>query len=231
MRGRGLNYLARGVYLEDPTETTFYIKIILGKLMHTPYLYNMKHCGIYQIKNTVTGKLYIGCSVDFYKRKSRHLANLRYNKNKNKNLLADYILYGESAFEFSMLEYCDKSVLEEREIYWIKQLDSSNPLVGYNIFLGGKNGKMCDHYSKPKVLKKYVNYYIKKKPEDIIPYSERNIKRQDITLEHSVTNEILNFKSIAECIKVLNMVPNKVHKCLNNSYKKYTHRGYWFKKV
>ena len=46
--------------------------------------------------------------------------------------------YGIENFEFSIVEECDKSLLDDRECYWIRFYDSYNK--GYNCTLGGQNG-------------------------------------------------------------------------------------------
>lgn len=71
----------------------------------------------------------------------------------------------------------------------------------------------------------------KKKPEDIIPYSDRNLKRTPITIEDVKTGVQQVYPSRANLIEFLNLVPSKVDKCLNHEFKKYKHRGYYFKKA
>lgn len=46
---------------------------------------------------------YVGSSLDMFKRKSNHLANLRQNKHSNKELQELYNEHGEDAFTFTIL--------------------------------------------------------------------------------------------------------------------------------
>ena len=47
-------------------------------------------------------------------------------------------MYGHlDDFDFSIIEECDKSKLDEREIYWIDYYKSTNPIYGYNTLIGG----------------------------------------------------------------------------------------------
>ncbi len=47
-------------------------------------------------------------------------------------------MYGHlTDFIFSIIEECDESKLDEREIYWISYYKSTNPVYGYNILTGG----------------------------------------------------------------------------------------------
>ena len=75
--------------------------------------------GIYFIRNTRTGRIYVGQSVDFEQRKAQHLYALKAGQNKNKPLQNDYDKLGVSAFVFEMIEETDDLI--ERERYWISQ--------------------------------------------------------------------------------------------------------------
>ena len=75
--------------------------------------------GIYVIKNTVTGKTYIGQAVDFEERKRNHLYKLRYKKHYNKALQADWDKMGSLAFKFEVIEKTSVLTLGLRERYWI----------------------------------------------------------------------------------------------------------------
>ena len=91
--------------------------------------------GIYQIKNKINGKVYIGYSKHLSKRKGEHLAALRANKHYNKHLQSSFNQYGELAFEFSVLELCQERYLKEREKHWIAELNAYQ--MGYNETFGG----------------------------------------------------------------------------------------------
>lgn len=84
-------------------------------------LINLK-CGIYCIFNLQNGKKYIGSSVNLYSRLHEHLHNLKYNKSYNQHLQNAWNKYGKSAFDFSILEFCDENVRFDREQYYINTL-------------------------------------------------------------------------------------------------------------
>ncbi len=63
-------------------------------------------CGIYQIRNLTTGKKYVGSSKNFEKRRQDHWRALRKGKHKNPHLQNAWNMYGESDFEFVVLEEC-----------------------------------------------------------------------------------------------------------------------------
>lgn len=81
---------------------------ILLKELKEPKLYIMttnKVSGIYTIANRITGELYIGESLDIYRRwHNEHIPQLRKNCHYNKELQKDFNKYGEENFNFEILE-------------------------------------------------------------------------------------------------------------------------------
>lgn len=64
-----------------------------------------KVSGIYTITNKTTGRLYIGESLDIYRRwHKEHIPQLRKNSHYNKELQNDFNEYGEEGFSFEILE-------------------------------------------------------------------------------------------------------------------------------
>ena len=88
--------------------------------------------GIYQIRNTVNDKIYIGQSIKIEERWISHLRSLRKGSHANKALLADYIQYGEDSFVVEILEQCDPLLLHRRESWFCYENDVWNPNIGYN---------------------------------------------------------------------------------------------------
>lgn len=93
---------------------------------------------IYALENKVNGKKYIGQTQDLSWRKVTHRGYLKNGKHANYKLQKDWNKYGEKAFEFFVIEYCDRSVANEREMYYISLFDTVNN--GYNISIGGTTG-------------------------------------------------------------------------------------------
>lgn len=89
---------------------------------------NKNKTGIYRLVNRSSGNCYVGQSINLTERFRRHL-NISYiSKRKELSINRAFLKYGYSDFSLEILEYCDKSVLQEREQYYIDKL---NPL--YNI--------------------------------------------------------------------------------------------------
>jgi len=92
---------------------------------------------IYIIKNIVNNKVYIGKTSCFNNRKKEHLRKLKRGGHVNNYLQSSYNKYGKDAFDFIILEECDNSLLNSREIYWIEKYNSTNNSYGYNLTYGG----------------------------------------------------------------------------------------------
>ena len=88
--------------------------------------------GIYQIRNLVTDKVYVGSAVHFGRRWSLHKRRLRQQTHHSAKLQNAWNKYGEAHFEFTVLEVvADKGRLLEREQHW---LDATNaPTDGMNM--------------------------------------------------------------------------------------------------
>ena len=81
--------------------------------------------GIYSITNSGNGKRYIGQSIDIEKRWREHRWHLRANKHKNNHLQNAWNKYGETAFVFEVLEECEFSVINDKEVFLINHFDST----------------------------------------------------------------------------------------------------------
>jgi len=98
---------------------------------------------IYKITNIINGSIYIG-----------------QEKNYNPSYYGSGILIkkaiselGIDNFKKEIIEYCkDHNELNEREIFWIKELNSRNPSVGYNLAPGGSL-----FMTSPEISKKISN--------------------------------------------------------------------------
>jgi group I intron endonuclease len=80
-------------------------------------LENKGKSGIYRWINTLNGKTYIGSSVNI-SRRLKDYYSLSYLEKSEMAICLALLKYGYSNFSFEILEYCDKSVLIEREQYY-----------------------------------------------------------------------------------------------------------------
>lgn len=77
--------------------------------------------GIYAIVNSVTGRKYIGSSINIQNRFRQHRSDLKNGKHKNPILQAAWDRYGHEAFSFIVLELVHADHLLERERIIIQQ--------------------------------------------------------------------------------------------------------------
>lgn len=88
---------------------------------------------IYRIVNTMNGKIYIGSTNNFEKRTRKHLLDLRKGKHHSQHLQRAFSKYGESAFEFEVMEDVFGNSLLAREQEYLDKIRPFDPSIGYNI--------------------------------------------------------------------------------------------------
>lgn len=98
---------------------------------------------IYTITNTVTGKQYVGQTVQkFETRKRGHLK--AYRREMLTPLYSAFKSYGLDAFEWEVVRHCESvDELNVAEIELICELNTLYP-AGYNLTEGGCNGKYSE---------------------------------------------------------------------------------------
>src|SRR4051794_5494620 len=84
--------------------------------------------GIYCIKCLITGAMYIGSSIDMSIRLVDHLVS----STTNTHLQNAITKYGLDNFSFCVVEFCDSSLLIEREQYYLDKLFSLSVEYRYN---------------------------------------------------------------------------------------------------
>lgn len=102
---------------------------------------------IYRILNKITGKSYVGKSVNYKRRFKDHI---KAAKNKSNRRLYDSMNHhGIENFELILLEDLGEVSREEanaREIFWIKEFCCVMPF-GYNMTTGGDGGNTLEFWS------------------------------------------------------------------------------------
>lgn len=116
-----------------------------GKYKYELYIDNNQHIifgFIYQIKNVVNGKKYIGQTTrSLSKRISEYKKSLLYDETNNNSYLSNaFKKYGWDNFEFSVIDTAQTiDELNAKEIKYILEFNTTNKEIGYNIESGGNN--------------------------------------------------------------------------------------------
>jgi len=90
--------------------------------------------GIYEIKNNINGKSYVGSAKDIKRRWRRHKYGLRHNEHENIILQRAWNKYGEENFSFNILEECSIEMLLALEQKYL------NLKPEYNIGMNASGG-------------------------------------------------------------------------------------------
>ena len=101
-----------------------------------------KICCIYMIKNIKDGKIYIGQTVDYFRRMNEY-KNRKASKSKSSKygIMEAIEKYGFNSFEHSIVKECKKEELDYYEMYYIDKYKSYIKSKGYNSFHLDKNNK------------------------------------------------------------------------------------------
>lgn len=104
--------------------------------------------GIYQIKNLVNNKVYIGSTVNFELRWNLHKSRLRNNIHHSKYLQRSYNKYGKDNFVYEILFTCLRQDLIRLEQYCI---NNYNPLYNSCKIAGSSLGRVLTSEHKRKI--------------------------------------------------------------------------------
>lgn len=107
--------------------------------------------GVYQIKNMMNGRIYVGSAINIPIRWRVHICGLNQGRHRNIHLQRAWNKYGASVFAFGVLESVEPENLIEQEQYWMDLLDVVKD--GYNICptAGSSFGKKASEATKRKI--------------------------------------------------------------------------------
>lgn len=107
---------------------------------------------VYSITNIVNGKKYIGSTVDFDKRKRKHLNGLKGSYHENRLLQRDFDTYGEGTFVFEVLHETESEDerfnIEESIIQRLKTFEQDR---GYNLTTDGRGKYILTEETREKM--------------------------------------------------------------------------------
>lgn len=90
--------------------------MVKGAFYDKDLLNNHHEAGVYSIRNTVSGKIYIGSAINLSRRFSEHFRMLKRGKHENDHLQKSWNKHGHENFEFVIEEVClaDDAVVREQ---------------------------------------------------------------------------------------------------------------------
>lgn len=196
-----------------------------------------KLCGIYQIKNIINNKKYIGSSININQRWSSHLSYLRNNKHRNYRLQQSVNKNGLNNFEFKILELCTEEKLSDIESKYIKQFQTFLKENGYNLTLDSRGFTLetRNKISKAHKGKSLSNEHIErirlantgrcnkykgcKINREIV--EKAILKRLKKVNQYNLRGEFLQtFSSIIEASRETNILTQNISACCKNISKK-----------
>lgn len=111
------------------------------KELNREYQERPKQAGVFQVRNTVNGKVLLGSSLNLHGALNGHRFTLRIGSHRNKLLQEDWNEYGEDKFVFEILEVVQVSdspnfnlsdELTLLEMIWLEKLQPVGE-KGYNL--------------------------------------------------------------------------------------------------
>lgn len=205
--------------------------------------------GIYMIKSS-NNRVYIGQSINLKKRFNQYCKK---HFKGQKLLYANCLKYGNSSFLFIILERCDISLLDKKEIYYIdfyksnynrypehKGLnlsDGGNTNKGYKIIVSektkelrrqqaySKNGIATRVKNNPSLVRGVLNPFYNKKHNDECKKIMGVSKRKPF-IATSPDSIVVEFQSVYEFAEKVDCHPSSPNKCLSNKSKLKTVRGW-----
>lgn len=114
----------------------------------------MKISCIYKITNLVNGKVYIGQTTNYNKRRTSHFAYLRNNTHANEHLQKAFNKYGEDKFVIEIVKECKPEELDFWEINYINTYKACNKKYGYNLINGGQVYRHHSSETRKKISEK-----------------------------------------------------------------------------
>ncbi len=158
--------------------------------------------GIYQIKNIINNKSYIGHSAELEIRLETHRNRLKANTHVNIHLQRAWNKYGEGAFKFNILEITNNLLI--REQYYIDEMGDYN--IVKNVFentnpKGNKRSeKDCDNIRNG-IINKRRRYFGKNNPGVCRTWKITNVESGKVYVleggiehfckEHNLTRSLL----------------------------------------
>ena len=175
-----------------------------------------KICGIYKIENLVNGKVYIGSSINIYRRWEEHKTALRHNRHHSYKLQRAWNKHGEQNFKFEITKIFKGKIKELRELEqnYLDVYKSYDFSYGYNV---SKNS-LQSNPPEPTLYEDIINgkFLISKEEFDEIIYYLSNTKisipkiSQIVGVNERSIYQIYFKENYTNVVKDMNFIQRKI---------------------
>lgn len=117
--------------------------------------------GIYEIRNINNNKVYVGKTVNFKRRYNTYKSAYKTKRASHINgyLMSAIDKHGANSFRFTMIEACSVEEMSERELFWMVEMGSTDPLKGYNLRMDSSTGMITHQSTRDKISKRVRSEY------------------------------------------------------------------------
>lgn len=190
--------------------------------------------GVYQIRNLVNNKIYIGSSKNLKHRKNHdHISTLKKNKHQNAHLQNAFNKYGEKNFVFEIIEFCEEKELKDIEQYWLDRLGAYKREVGYNIAINTFNHEFSEE-TKQKMSKNHANFKGENNPMygkcgELAPFYGRVGKLHHASKRVMCIETGVIYESVRQAERMTKIQNSNISACCLGKYRHKTAGGYHWK--
>jgi len=157
---------------------------------------------IYKITNLINNKIYIGQDI---KNDPKYFGS-------GKLILLAIKKYGKENFIKETLEVCtDEKHMDEREIFWIKELDATNRKIAYNICEGGRTYRAMKGENNP-WFGKHHSEETKKIIKEKRKLQKMSTKQKEVLRKKWLSEENPGKNKSEETIKKLKIAAKKLNR-------------------
>jgi group I intron endonuclease len=148
--------------------------------------------GIYQIRNLVNNKIYVGSTENFGIRKKRHFYQLKKGNHTNIHLQNAYNKYGKESFIFEIIEYVkNKNDIIRYEQHFLNYFSMINSDGLYNIcfIAGNTTGRESSQETREKLSKIHLGKKKSKETRDMMSLAQIG-NQKNLGKKHSPETKI-----------------------------------------
>ena len=151
---------------------------------------------LYLITNKINDKVYVGKTYhSIEERFKQHIRESRKDRSVGRDLYDAMRYFGVENFQIQLLGVFEESILEEKEMEYIKKYDSYKN--GYNQTLGGDGKRYIDRTDE-EIISLYKEYGTIGRVHSITKYSEKTIRK--ILRSHGIdTNKPIRKRIRIKC--------------------------------